>query len=200
MKRIKKVLLLLDTIIIVILLGILFNYLLRDKEEVDKSIYSFPSSFNCLNKDTNKKCIIKNNNIEVILYIKDVYTTLGNDILLDLSININNYNIKELNVTKYSNQLEGMYIYNDLFVIGFKEGSSECNINLYVYDALGNRLDYNTGEYNICKINDNSIELKDLNSCNNIDISDKIIKKNVILNYKDSIIEEEITSSSNSCY
>ena len=198
MKRIKKGLLSIIGILIVILLGVLFNYLFRGQDETKTSIFEFPSSFNCTNKDISNKCVLKKGNNEVIIYAKDISVS-NNNVLVQLLVNINNKEINELKVSKYTNQLAGAYITNDLFVIGFNENSSECDINLFVYNKDGNRLDYNQSEYKVCKILDNKLELKDTFSCNNGTSNDKIVKKNIELQYVDNTLSEMIIDSSNNC-
>lgn len=198
MKRIKKGLLSIIGILIIILLGVLFNYMFRNQEETTKKLFEFPSSFNCTNEDISNKCVIKKDNIEATIYAQDISVS-NNNVLVQLLVKINNKEINELKVSKYASQLAGAYISNDLFVLGFNENSSECDINLFVYNKDGNRIDYNQNEYKVCKIIDNRLELKDTFSCNNGINNDKIVKKNIELQYVNNTLNEMIIDSSNNC-
>lgn len=194
--NIKKGLLVFISILLIILLGVLFNYLTRDTYKESISYFKFPDTFNCINEDTTNKCILKSNNNEAIIYVKKVSLT-NNNILVELLINLNNLELDELKVSKYTSELAGAYITDDLFVIGFNESNTDCNINLYVFDNQGNNLKYNSNEYFICKVNANNIELINNNGCNNYISNDTIIKKIIELQYIDNSIKENVIDSYN---
>lgn len=173
----QKTLLIIIGFLLIILTGTLGNYYLGGKNneivvddgmkddnkyireaKVSKKL-DYKDIMNCTNTETNKGCVLKNGDDELVIYNEDaysasVYETLTVKVMLnDKKLDVFNEPLNYNDIYRLLLTDEGVYI--------LKNSNINCNMKFYAFDLNGNKIDYDLENYNICNadIIDNKVKL-----------------------------------------